>query len=86
MEHDPEDLWQTTVAMFQQACERENVDPVHIAVSASLTSVKRQLFGTGILDVRYTMPLFGDRRTADYCRFRKRPVMNQSNAQDRVAT
>ena len=35
------------------------MDPVDIAAMASLTSVKRRLFGTGILDVRYTMPLFG---------------------------
>ena len=31
VEHDPEDLWLTTVAMCQHACERENVDPVDIA-------------------------------------------------------
>ena len=72
VEHDPEDLWLTTVAMCQQACERENVDPVHIAAigitnQRETTIVWNRHTGRAI----YNAIVWQDRRTADYCRFLK---------------
>ena len=69
VEHDPEDLWRTTVAMCQQACERENVDPVDIAAigitnQRETTIVWNQHTGHAI----YNAIVWQDRRTADYCR------------------
>ena len=59
VEHDPEDLWLTTVAMCSRHVSARMWIPLILLLSASLTSVKRRLFGTGILDELYTMPLFG---------------------------
>ena len=69
VEHDPEDLWLTTVAMCQQACERENVNPVDIAAigitnQRETTIVWNQHTGHAI----YNAIVWQDRRTADYCR------------------
>ena len=69
VEHDPEDLWLTTVAMCQHACERENVDPVDIAAigitnQRETTIVWNQHTGHAI----YNAIVWQDRRTADYCR------------------
>ena len=69
VEHDPEDLWLTTVAMCQKACERENVDPVDIAAigitnQRETTIVWNQHTGHAI----YNAIVWQDRRTADYCR------------------
>ena len=55
--------------MCQQACERENVDPVDIAAIGITNQRERRLFGTGILDdAIYNAIVWQDRRTADYCR------------------
>ena len=72
VEHDPEDLWLTTVAMCQQACERQNVDPVDIAAigitnQRETTIVWNRHTGRAI----YNAIVWQDRRTADYCRFLK---------------
>ena len=69
VEHDPEDLWLTTVAMCQKACERENVDPVDIAAigitnQRETTIVWNRHTGRAI----YNAIVWQDRRTADYCR------------------
>ena len=69
VEHDPEDLWFTTVSMCQQACERENVDPVDIAAigitnQRETTIVWNRHTGRAI----YNAIVWQDRRTADYCR------------------
>ena len=69
VEHDPEDLWLTTVAMCQKACESENVDPVDIAAigitnQRETTIVWNQHTGHAI----YNAIVWQDRRTADYCR------------------
>ena len=69
VEHDPEDLWLTTVTMCQQACERENVDPVDIAAigitnQRETTIVWNRHTGQAI----YNAIVWQDRRTADYCR------------------
>ena len=69
VEHDPEDLWLTTVAMCQQTCERENVDPVDIAAigitnQRETTIVWNRHTGCAI----YNAIVWQDRRTADYCR------------------
>ena len=59
----------TTVAMCQQACERENVDPVDIAAigitnQRETTIVWNRHTGRAI----YNAIVWQDRRTADYCR------------------
>ena len=69
VEHDPEDLWLTTIGMCQQACERENVDPVDIAAigitnQRETTIVWNRHTGRAI----YNAIVWQDRRTADYCR------------------
>jgi len=68
VEHDPEDLWSTTVAMCRQALEREHINAGDIAAigitnQRETTVVWNRHTGRAI----YNAIVWQDRRTADYC-------------------
>lgn len=72
VEHDPEDLWSTTVAMCQKACEREhlnleNIAAIGITNQRETTIVWNRHTGRAI----YNAIVWQDRRTANYCRVLK---------------
>ncbi|XDZ66571.1 glycerol kinase GlpK [Alphaproteobacteria bacterium LSUCC0684] len=68
VEHDPEDLWSTTIAMCLQAMEREHIEPGDIAA----IGITNQRETTLVWDRKtgravYRAIVWQDRRTAEYC-------------------
>ena len=68
VEHDPEDLWSTTIAMCLQAMEREHIGPVDIAA----IGITNQRETTVVWDRHTSRPVgraivWQDRRTAETC-------------------
>ena len=72
VEHDPEDLWSSTIAMCQQALGREHIETADIAAigitnQRETTIVWDRHTGRAV----YNAIVWQDRRTADYCRHLK---------------
>ena len=68
VEHDPEEIWSTTVAMCHQAIEKQNLSPRDIAA----IGVTNQRETTIVWDKEtgravYNAIVWQDRRTSDYC-------------------
>jgi len=68
VEHDPEGLWSTTIAMCMQAMEREHIDPADIAA----IGITNQRETTVVWDRHTSRPIYRaivwqDRRTAETC-------------------
>jgi len=68
VEHDPEDLWSTTIAMCMQALEREHISPGDIAA----IGITNQRETTVVWDRKTSRPVYRaivwqDRRTAEFC-------------------
>jgi len=69
VEHDPEDLWSTTISMCLQAMEREHIQPVDIA-AIGITNQRETTIVWDRHSGRAITPaiVWQDRRTADICR------------------
>ena len=68
VEHDPEEIWSTTVAMCHLAIEKQNLSPRDIAA----IGVTNQRETTIVWDKKTGKPVYNaivwqDRRTAEYC-------------------
>src|SRR5437764_6365057 len=68
VEHEPEDLWRTTVATMSEAAARASIEPADIAA----IGITNQRETTLVWDRRTGTPIhkaivWQDRRTADFC-------------------
>ena len=60
VEHDANEIWTSVLAVMTEVLNENEINADQIGVLELPTNVKRQSFGIKILDVQYTMQLFGN--------------------------